>query len=98
MLKRIAYLVVLIVLANSLVGCQECPEPKVVVKTKYISKPIPKLQKRPIFIKYNMNMANINGKDYYFMETIDGNIMLSNWESYRNWSENNYKILKGLEK
>ena len=96
-MKWIAYLMVLMVLGSSLTGCHECPEPKVVTEYKYLKVAMPKVQDKPQFIDYEIKAVNFNGEDYYFMRRLQGNIMLNNWNSYKDWSETNYSILKSIE-
>jgi len=88
---------VLTVLAGSLTGCHECPEPKVVTEYQYLKVAMPKVQDKPQFIEYDLKAVNFNGGDYYFMGRVQGNIMLNNWNSYRDWAETNYSILKSIE-
>ena len=98
-MKAIAFLTVLIISVISFTGCacKEPEEPKVVIKYKYLELNIPKLQAKPEFVKYDIKAVNLNGEDYYFMRRVDGNIMLNNWNSYKNWAETNYDTLKGIE-
>ena len=95
-MKWILYLMVSIVLV-SLSGCSTCPEPEVIIEHRYLKMPIPKTKIQPEFIPYEIKGVNFNGEDYYFMRRIDGNIMLNNWTSYKNWAEINYNTLKSIE-
>lgn len=98
MLKTMILSAVLIISAISIIGCTKaCPEPRIVVKYKYLDRPIVSLKNKPKFMKYRIDRVSFNGKDFYFMTINDGNIMLANWLVYKDWAETNYNTLKNLD-
>lgn len=96
-MKLILHSIVFLILVISISGCSKCPEPEVVTEYKYLKIPLPNIPDKPLFVKYNMFEANFNGDDFYVIPRNDGAILSSNWESYKDWAETNYKILKALE-
>lgn len=96
------YLTLLVLSVGSILfaGCEKCPEPRepdTVVEYRYIDKKIPKVEEKPAYIEYRVIMVKFEGKDYYALTRADGTVMVNNWILYKDWAENNYKILKSLE-
>lgn len=97
---KTALLILSGLLVISFTGCGGCPlppEPGVVVQIKYIKQPIPKIEDKPKFFEYNVILININGDEYYAIPRVDGSVLGTNWLQYRDWAEQNYKILKSLK-
>ena len=92
-MKQIALLLVLVVLVGSFTGCSKVPLPQIKTEYVYLDKPMPKIPKKPIPTKYNPILVNFNGVDYFAVERTEGAIMITNWESYRIWSETLHSIL-----
>jgi len=101
-IKIIALSSLFLILVTSFTGCHigdgpNCKVPEIQTQYKYLKQPIPKLQKKPEFIEYNMIMVSFRDQDFYAIPKIDGYTLKTNWELYRIWAEDNYKILEIIQ-
>jgi len=93
-----------LILAGSFIllnGCstEPCvPKTKVVEKIVYLRDDVPKPLAPPIGLKYNVEYIKYNDKNYIQMTIEDSNIMLLNYDRFRDWSLSNYKTLLMLNK
>ena len=102
-MKRITSIIVLVILVISFNGCFLCkkceipPEPEIITEYIYIEHEIPEIHEKPEFKEYNLIMVNFNGKDYYLLEENEAAVLSLDWESYKEWCESNFEILKNLK-
>jgi len=75
-------------------GCSvKMKEAEVITKIEQVQKICPSPLTKPQFIPYETQIIEIDGKVYYAVSREDGLILSSNWISYKNWAETNYKLM-----
>lgn len=89
--KILATSVMSVILIN-LVGCSGV-EPQAITKIEYVQRECPKPLNPPEFMSYEPVILEINSEVYYAVPKSEGIKMSTNWISYKEWSEGNYRLM-----
>jgi hypothetical protein len=74
-------------------GCWWDKDP-IVPEIRYITKECPTPKPKPVFVKYEAVILEINGEEYYAFPKSEAIKLSTNWVSYRSWAEANYNLIK----
>lgn len=93
-------LLIILGISFFLIGCveKECvPVIKVQNEIKYINQSIPDISKPPKAIEYSSSLIKYNDETYFKLSITDGLILKNNYEQFKIWAYENYKILLKLK-
>ena len=92
-LSSLILFLISVIILSSFTGCSQ-KTPDVIKETKYIEKECPKPLKKPEFTEYQVVILEINGEVFYAIPKNQVGILVSNWISYKEYSEGNTKLLE----